>query len=352
MAYRFKLGEPTGKGLRRIALEQIDRARTSLDGGMDLPLAVHDARKCLKRTRALLRLVRPALDERQFRAEVHRLRDVALLLSGARDAFVARTTLAALEALYPLADAGDLARLRAGLGDEEGGAAVSAVSPEVLEQALADLGAAREAIGRIEIAGRGFDPLARGLERSFADFHRALSHIHPGSHDEDYHDLRKHAQIHWRHMLLLRRAWPEALALRASLASAMSDRLGEDHDLSVLRAKASAIEIDPPLREALEAAVVDRQAKLRARAMIEARRLALDKPKGFSRRIAGYWRTARELRALGPEETAAQAKPAHDEAGSSAGADAPPVIDIAIASRRGRRAAAPRRTRRRPRVTA
>ena len=353
MAYRFKLGEPTGKGVRRIALEQLDRARASLDGGMEPALAVHDARKCLKRSRALLRLVRPALGEREFKAQAHRLRDIALLLSGARDAHVACMMLATLETLYPLADAGDLETLRSHLAGKEGAEDASAVSPKVLAQALAALGEAREAIDTIEITGRGFEPLAHGLARSFAEFHMVLDRIHPGSHDEDFHDLRKHAQIHWRHMLLLRRAWPEAMTLRASLASALSDRLGDDHDLSVLRAKASAIGLDPQLRDALEAAIADRQSSLRERAMIEARRLALDKPRGLSRRIAGYWRTARGLRALAAKESRAAASHRSMDVAVPAEVVKPPApAATPKASSRGRNGPLPRRSRRAPRATA
>lgn len=354
MAYRLKLGEPIGKGVRRIALEQLDRARASLDGGMEPALAVHDARKCLKRTRALLRLVRPALGEREFKLHAHRLRDIAQLLSSARDAHVARTTLAALEQHYPLSDAGDLEPLRSALAGEEGAEQAPNLSPDILEQALGALGEARDAIAGIEIAGRGFDPLARGLARSFYEFHAALDSIHPGSHDEDFHELRKHAQIHWRHVLLLRRAWPEWATVRAALARGLSDRLGEDHDLSVLRAKAAAIEMAPSLQAALETAIAERQAVLRDRALVEAHRLAVDKPKGLARRLAGYWRGARTIRALAARETQARdaAPPPRAKSARRGAKKTQAPIEVANASEHRRSAAAPRRSRRRPSVTA
>lgn len=349
MAYRFKLGEPIGKGVRRIALEQIDRARTSLGGnGNDHSRAVHDARKCLKRARALLRLVRPSLGEREFKDQAHRLRDIALLLSGARDAHVARLTLAALETNCPIAPAGEFDTLRKALAHADGATDAAAPSADVLEQALAGLSQARDAAERIEIAGRGFDPLARGLARSFSEFHDGLDRIHSGSHDEDYHELRKHAQIHWRHLLLVRRAWPEWIAVRAALARALSDRLGEDHDLSVLRAKAAALEIDPAQRAALDAAIADRQAGLRARALIEARSLAVDRPKGLSRRLAGYWRNARQIRALSAKKQPAKPIEASQNGPVLSGDGEPPApVQRTRSSGRGRR----RTPRRRPRQT-
>ncbi len=61
-----------------------------------------------------------------------------------------------------------------------------------------------------------------------------------GATDEDFHALRKSVQQHWRHMQLLSRAWPEALSARADEAKALSQLLGEDHDLYVLRSFAEA----------------------------------------------------------------------------------------------------------------
>ena len=74
MTYRFKLQEPIADGVRRIGLEQIDIAAAKLAGKKDDPaVAIHDARRCLKRLRALLRLVRPGVAETTYRRETDRL---------------------------------------------------------------------------------------------------------------------------------------------------------------------------------------------------------------------------------------------------------------------------------------
>ena len=78
MAFRFKLGEPFDEGCRRIAVEQIERAQILLQGKGDQAIAVHETRKSLKRLRALLRLIRPAMGEEAFKAENGQLRDVGL----------------------------------------------------------------------------------------------------------------------------------------------------------------------------------------------------------------------------------------------------------------------------------
>ena len=68
MAFRFKLAEPFEEGCKRIAREQIERAQCQLKGSGDPVVAVHETRKSLKRLRALLRLIRPALGEEAYRA--------------------------------------------------------------------------------------------------------------------------------------------------------------------------------------------------------------------------------------------------------------------------------------------
>src|SRR4029079_19518957 len=97
MTYRFKLQEPIGPGVRRIGLEQIEIAEAKLSSKEDVAAAIHDARRCLKRVRALLRLIRPGLEEDVYRREVERLASTGKLLSGARDLDVMRQTLRKLE---------------------------------------------------------------------------------------------------------------------------------------------------------------------------------------------------------------------------------------------------------------
>ena len=81
MAYRFVPSQPFDVEVRRVALQQIDRAlrqlrsdtssrpslkKARLTDADRTGLAVHDARKRMKRIRALLRLARPGLDDKVY----------------------------------------------------------------------------------------------------------------------------------------------------------------------------------------------------------------------------------------------------------------------------------------------
>ena len=82
-------GEALAGGLRRLSLEQFDVALTGLRAqSASRDVAIHEMRKASKRIRALLRMVRPAIGERVFKAENGALRDAARLVSGVRDGAV------------------------------------------------------------------------------------------------------------------------------------------------------------------------------------------------------------------------------------------------------------------------
>src|SRR5215470_658797 len=116
MTYRFTLQERVGQGVRRIGLEQIEIAAAKLAGKDDVSSAIHDARRCLKRLRALLRLIEPGLTEELCRRQAARLTGIGRLLSGARDLYVMRQTLSKLEGrpeAFPAGAADRLATLLA-----------------------------------------------------------------------------------------------------------------------------------------------------------------------------------------------------------------------------------------------
>src|SRR4051794_27463324 len=89
--------------VRAVAVEQLDDAirRLGEDYAHDPVTAVHEARKDLKKTRSLLRLVRTGMDPEARRAANGALRDIAASLAGSRDADVMVATASALRKRFP-----------------------------------------------------------------------------------------------------------------------------------------------------------------------------------------------------------------------------------------------------------
>jgi CHAD domain-containing protein len=95
--------EPAARGLKRIALGQLDLAIEHLEGGSSIPPgeAVHETRKALKRARALMRLLEGELGSKRADRERSVLADASARLAGARDAEVMVSTLDALVRRHP-----------------------------------------------------------------------------------------------------------------------------------------------------------------------------------------------------------------------------------------------------------
>jgi CHAD domain-containing protein len=304
MAYRFRLQEPIAQEVRRVALEQIDIAEEKLASKDDVASAIHDARRCLKRLRALIRLVRPALGDGVYRRESERVASTGRLLAGARDVHVMRLTAAKLESRFgPLPDGGGK-RLQALLA-ANAASVPSGAGKDGRAQALKHLRQTRKFFAGHALDGIGIDALAEGLERCYRKGRRGFREAFRKPSDETFHAWRKSAQRHWRHMQLIQRAWPEALSARAGEAKELSRLLGEDHDLAVLLLAVTQGS-DAALTRDDIAAVTSLcracQAEIRAQAEPRGARLFAEPAEELRRRIEAYWSSACRLAECSPPE--------------------------------------------------
>ncbi len=296
MAYRLKLKEPLVKGVRRIAAEQLANAAARLQGDSDPERSVHEARKSLKRTRALLRLVRPGLGDARFRHLNVQLRDVARKLSAARDRDVVRRLLLSLhDAKPPVAKAA--ARLVAILDSTPASGIEAPATPRNFGEALQEIEAIRNEIADVGLAPAGFETIVTGLAKCHRAGCRALARaIENPSEEEPLHDLRKSAQAYWRQMILIQQAWPEACLARAAAAKLVADLLGQDHDvalLDVLLAGPEGQALAAAERRALTRYCAARHAELRGAALPKARLLFAEKSDELARRMRDLWQAAR-----------------------------------------------------------
>jgi hypothetical protein len=296
MAYRLNLQEPIAEGVRRVGLEQIEIADTKLASGDDVPAAIHDTRRCLKRLRALLHLVRPGLDETAYRQEANQLAAIGRLLSPARDSHVMQQTLAKLAHSGPLPKS-TAVRLRRLMGPDRARNGKQA-RPDGRAAALARLKRARKLFAGKAIENLELQHLVDGLEITYAKARKAMRKAYAKPSDEAFHTWRKSTQRHWRHMQLLSHAWPEALMARAGEAKELSRLLGEDHDYAVLVAFAEKRGKSAVGAEDL-APLVDlcrsHQQELRTLAKLRGERLLAEGAESFKQRVALYWSSARSL---------------------------------------------------------
>jgi hypothetical protein len=95
MSFELNPDESLRKNIRRILRDQMDKALEYLTGPHEgsRDEAVHEARKSFKKLRAVLRLVRPVVDERSYREENTCFRDAGRPLTEVRDAKILIETL-------------------------------------------------------------------------------------------------------------------------------------------------------------------------------------------------------------------------------------------------------------------
>jgi CHAD domain-containing protein len=293
MPYRFKIDEPVEKGFRRIAREQIDAARNELSAPEVQPRSVHECRKALKRLRALVRLVGPALGKNKARRRVKALGEIAHLFASGRDQTVMRDTAEKLASEIGADGASALAALRAHLAHISKGTS-QRLAPDCAAKARALLLRETEKFSRAKLSKRGFAAFQAGLEKSYRHARKSKKVAYSEPTDETFHTLRKSVQWHWRQMSLLARAWPDEFAVRVDAARELSQILGDDHDLAMLigeTAKAADMSYDD--KEAIIALCMRKQQTLRAAAECRAERLFAEPTKAFLKRMAAYWKFAR-----------------------------------------------------------
>jgi len=288
MAFELKLEESVADGIRRNVSREIEKALDGVGGRGKPPprgkaevLAVHDVRKCFKKVRAALRLVREELGDDVYRAENFCFRDAARPLTEVRDAQMLVETLDKLEAP-------PIALIRDALLANEQDITRRVLHEEHAFAAVREFGAA--ALARIptwRIERDGFAAVESGLRRVYRTGHRALALAAENPTIENLHEWRKQAKYLW-HVLQLVEPTKEL----ANQAHELSRVLGDDHDLAVLRRTLAA---DPltygghPTLKALFAFIDRRREELQRNASALGRQLYADPPKLFPSRLETYW---------------------------------------------------------------
>jgi CHAD domain-containing protein len=305
MAYKFGADEPVRSAVLRCAREQLDRAVLELNEGIsaDPVSAIHSARKAIKKERSLLRLARGAMPSEQRERENAALRAAARGLSGARDADVMIASISQLSERF----AGQLPeaafeRLRADLearrSDQSGHGNGSVVDGRAVQQ----LAAVRARVDDWQVRKGGWKTLESGLLRSYLRGRQTFSRARLSGEMGDLHDWRKRVKDLWYHERLLAPTCGPTVRGHAKELDRLSDLLGDDHDLALLRQELTqasapaAVDIDAVLK------LIDhRRAELRTEATRIGERVYAETPKAFRRRMRGSWKAGRAL-ARAPRE--------------------------------------------------
>jgi CHAD domain-containing protein len=295
VAFRLKQGASISSEIRRIVLKQLEAAISELHtvGDPQSDDAVHDARRRVKKIRAIIRLVRPVLDK-EYRAVDRDLSTVSRLLAPVADGRGIVETLKEIEHRYPASlPKRTFAAARAGVLRNGAHADREAHRRGILKIAAGTLRNERSRVKRWHIRADGFRAIAPGLEDSYRRARRKMIETWSKPKPSNFHTWRRYVKDHWFHVRLLEGRCGDHLVFYERRIEALDGILGEYHNVVLLRdvlvtnASLPREEIARCLR-----VVARYQRVLRRHAEILGARIYTERPRRFVRRVRHLWRDA------------------------------------------------------------
>jgi len=295
MAFRFKKKESPTRAVRRLSRERIGKALDYLKK-CDRLEAIHSVRKEIKKVRATLGLVRGKMSANAYRKCVKTLRTAAKRLQDPRDA---RVRPQALERLIVHFQSRRPARSFAGIEKVLSQNCRKEVREFRKGKSVAAVGRLLRKINRgagdLKVKANGWAAIQPGLQESYGSgrktYEMALNKTSP----KNLHQWRKHVQDLWHQLRLLHSIQPERLHTAIDEMKLLSQYLGDDHDLVVLRQFVARHCAGRYAREVrmLDQLIDLRQKELRSTAFALGARFYAEKPSSFCRRLENYWHSWR-----------------------------------------------------------
>jgi CHAD domain-containing protein len=311
--------EPLGVGVKRVTMEQLERAAGGFFGGeAGLRGAVHESRKSIKRVRALLRLVRGELPDNIYEFEHRSLRNTARLVAQIRAAQGVLDAALSIQDLYgDLLAEGTFLDLVARLTRRRDLTELNAVEdPNLIGRVVRGLERAHHRYASWptdpearEVYGLGirdsFESVGPGLVATYGDGRQRMVQAYQRAASGDFHEWRKRVKDMRHQMEFLAPLWPEVVVGTAMTLERLGNVLGEDNDLaellSLLRERPDLCP-DPRERSLFRALAHQRRNELQIAAEILGRRVYAEKPDSLTARFGEYW-GAREMAIEGSLDT-------------------------------------------------
>ncbi len=238
--------------------------------------------------RALARLLRKEIGERDFRRVNTRLRDAGRRLATSRDSVVRLSTLLRLIARHPKALALEgVERLRGQLEAD----LAQADHPECDPRVLDDVAEMRRELSHWDLLDHNLDALTPGLRRIYRDGRRRFARVkRKHAPPQDLHDWRKRVKALYYALDMLGGESAKGARGVTKRAERLGEALGEEHDLWLLSVYVEehpqALDQGDRSREVLLNLIAKRRKRLRNRALAAGAQIYSDSPREFTRRTA------------------------------------------------------------------
>jgi CHAD domain-containing protein len=292
MAYTLKRKETAEESISRLLKCSVKKALDT--SGCDSFEAIHNARKEIKKMRAILRLVRHDISKKDCASREARLRKAAKYLGPARDAYInAHTFENLLRKAAAQSGAVRFPELQSYLKLECREEMRRFAREDLWSKMSRLLEKERACASQLCLKHDGWCAIGPGLQKSYRSARRARVAACEDCSAVNLHELRKRVKDLGYDVSLLEPIWPEQISALSQELDILSDLLGDHHDLQVLRhlvAKKS-VEMDFEHEANQLLPILDaQQLELSAAACKLGARLLKEKPADFSNRLHGYWK--------------------------------------------------------------
>jgi len=275
--------ESLGVGVVRVAEDLID----SIVGSGQHPKQeeaeyVHHVRTTIKRLRALLRLIRPAVGELFFNRENARLRKAGRRLA------VARETLKTLS----MAGEPEKKAVAAALAGLESKTQPGTDIGEALREVKADLEQTKRSLQRLQLVNGEWEVVEAGLQDVYRQSRKRMNAALQDGGDEAFHKWRIRVKNLFYELELLEPVWPKRMDKMTSQLAKLQDKIGLDHDIAVLKALLRKTPETFGGTEAVERIIrrLDgKSRKLRDAAEPLGEKVFAKKPRRFVRKLGQRW---------------------------------------------------------------
>jgi CHAD domain-containing protein len=153
----------------------------------------------------------------------------------------------------------------------------------------------------LPLEGDGWELIGPGLHRTYRRGRKRLRAAQEEASVANLHELRKRVKDLTYQVRLVRDADTHMLGALADHAHDLSDHLGDDHDLALLREtvqRRPAAFADPAEKRHLLEQIDQRRGELQFAAISLAERIYSDKPKRFSKRLEKRWEAWRDQKTV------------------------------------------------------
>lgn len=302
MSLQLDGNEDFNEGLKRLIADECNSAIGAIEkAGSDESRhgAVHEIRKCMKKSRACLRLVRNHIDD--YKELNVFFRDVARRISDIRDATAGLETLEELKDEYSTrVDENAFQSVRERLlAHREKLADREFREKDTLAVIHGELSTCLARIPDWPWNVEEFDDIRPSLRRVYRRGRDAFKDARDVGDAGDFHEWRKRVKYLRYQVDVLNRLWPGLMASLEDELHALSDDIGDHHDLHVLQQTVRQLDLRfeaDDERELFDALVAQTQERLAESALFRGARFYHPSPGDFCDAMECYWTVWREER--------------------------------------------------------